>query len=92
MVAVEQHIDYKRELHAGALITIRSTVLELKEKSIHLTHEMRDDETGEVCATTNIVGVCIDATLRKARALPSDIRTMTVEQAWATEQNYLHIT
>jgi acyl-CoA thioester hydrolase len=74
MVAVEQHIDYKGELHAGDLVTIRSAVLELKEKSIRLTHEMRNDETGELAATTVIVAVHIDASLRKARPLPSDIR------------------
>jgi acyl-CoA thioester hydrolase len=45
-VVVEQHIDYKRELHAGDLITIRSALLEVKDKSIRMTHEMRNDETG----------------------------------------------
>jgi Thioesterase-like superfamily len=34
MVTVEQHIDYKRELHAGDLVTIRSAVVEIKEKSM----------------------------------------------------------
>ena len=78
VVAVEQHIDYKRELHAGDLITIRSAVLEVKEKSIRLTHEMRNDETGELVATTEIVGVYIDASLSKACPLPSDIRERAV--------------
>lgn len=74
VVAVEQHIDYKRELHAGDLVTIRSAVLEVREKSIRLTHEMSNDETGELAAATVIVGVHIDATLRKASPLPSDVR------------------
>src|SRR5436190_2173667 len=30
LAAVEQHIEYKRELHAGDLITIHSSVLEAK--------------------------------------------------------------
>lgn len=74
MVAVEHHIDYKSELHAGDLVTIRSAVLELKEKSIRLTHDMRNDETGELAATTVIVAAHIDASVRKARPLPADIR------------------
>jgi acyl-CoA thioester hydrolase len=74
MAAVEQQIEYKRELHAGDLITIRSTVLETKEKSIRMFHEMRKDPTEELAATTVIVGVHIDATLRKARPLPADVR------------------
>src|SRR5881275_2694051 len=33
MAAVEQHIEYKRELRAGDLVTIRSAMLEVNEKS-----------------------------------------------------------
>jgi acyl-CoA thioester hydrolase len=73
MVAVEQHIEYKRELRAGDLISIRSTVLEVREKTIRFAHEMRNDETGEVAATTAIVGVYFDTKARRARPLPADI-------------------
>jgi acyl-CoA thioester hydrolase len=74
MAAVEQHIEYKRELHAGDLISIRSAVLELKEKSIRFVHEMTNDETGELAARTVIVGVYFDTTARKSLALPADVR------------------
>jgi acyl-CoA thioester hydrolase len=80
MAAVEQHIDYKRELYAGDLVTIRSAVMEVKEKSIRVLHEMSNDETGELAATTVIVGIHIDASLRKARPLPSEIRERAVLQ------------
>ncbi len=81
VVAVEQHLDYKRELHAGDLVTIRSAVLEMKEKSVRLIHEMRNDGTGELAATANIVGVYIDASLRKACTLPTDVRERAVFHA-----------
>jgi acyl-CoA thioester hydrolase len=74
MAAVEQHIQYKREMHAGDAITIQSALLEVKEKSIHMLHKMIDDASGEVAATTVIVGVHIDATVRKAIRLPEDVR------------------
>ena len=74
MAAVEQHIEYKRELHAGDLISIRSAVLEVKEKSIRFVHEMTNDETGELAARTVIVGVYFDTTARKSLALPADVR------------------
>jgi acyl-CoA thioester hydrolase len=74
MVAVEQQIVYKRKLHAGDLVTIRSAVLELKEKSMRLSHEMSNDKTGELAATSNIVGAYIDANLGRACALPPDAR------------------
>ena len=54
MAAVEQHIQYKRELRAGDPITIRSAVLQVKDKSIWLSHEMRNDDTGDVAATAVI--------------------------------------
>ena len=74
MAAVEQHIQYKRELHAGDAITIQSALLEVKDKSIHMLHKMIDDASGEVAATTVVVGVHIDAIVRKAIRLPQDVR------------------
>jgi acyl-CoA thioester hydrolase len=74
MAAVEQHTEYKRELHAGDTITIRSSVLDVKDKAIRLRHEMTNDETGDVAAFTTITGVHIDAHARKARPLPVDVR------------------
>ena len=74
MAAVEQHLIYKRELRAGDCVSIRSGLLEIRDKSLRMWHEMRDDVTGELCASMEVVGVHIDAVTRKARALPSDIR------------------
>lgn len=74
MVAVEQHIEYKRELRAGDVITVRSTLLEVKDKSIRFAHEMTNDETGEVAARTTLTGVYFDTSLRKARSLPPEIK------------------
>jgi acyl-CoA thioester hydrolase len=74
MAAVEQHIEYKRELHAGDLITIRSAALEVKEKSIRFVHEMTNDETGELSARTILVGVYFETTARKSLVLPAGVR------------------
>ena len=67
MVAVEQHIEYKRELVAGDLITIRSSVEEVREKSVLVVHEMANQETQELASRTVLTGVCIDMITRKAR-------------------------
>jgi acyl-CoA thioester hydrolase len=74
MVAVEQHIEYKRELRAGDVVTVRSTVLEVKDKSIRFSHEMSNDDNGDVAARTTLTGVYFDTSLRKARSLPSEIK------------------
>jgi len=74
MAAVEQRIEYKRELLAGDLITIHSWIQEVREKVILFVHEMTNEETKEVAARTFLTGVCLDTTTRKARPLPEDVR------------------
>ena len=74
MAAVEQQIQYKRELYAGDAVTIQSVLLEVKEMSIRMLHKMVDDRSGEIAATTAVVGVHIDARVRKALRLPDDVR------------------
>jgi acyl-CoA thioester hydrolase len=79
MAAVEQHTQYKRELYAGDAVTIQSALLEVKDKSIHMLHKIIDDATGEVAATTVVVGVHIDAVIRKAIRLPEDVRAKAMQ-------------
>jgi len=79
MAAVEQHTRYRRELHAGDAITIHSALLEVKDKSIHMLHKMVHEPTGEVAATTVVIGVHIDSTIRKAIPLPEDVRQTAME-------------
>ena len=74
MAAVEQRILYKRELHAGDTVAIRSGAIEVKEKSVRFVHEMRNAESGEVSAITLLTGVFIDTAARKACAFPEHFR------------------
>ena len=74
MAALEQHIDYECELRAGDVITIRSEIIELRNKVVRFRHVMTNDGTGEVSATTTLVGVHFDLAARKAKPLPDDIR------------------
>jgi len=81
MAAVEQTIQYKREPVAGDLVTIHSSLVELKEKSIRFLHEMRKDDSGEVVATTTLVGVHLDTSVRRACALPALVAAHVKELA-----------
>ena len=38
---MQQNIAYKRELLAGDIVEIRSALVEIRDKSIRLEHEMR---------------------------------------------------
>jgi acyl-CoA thioester hydrolase len=73
MAAVDQHIEYRRELKAGDVVTIRSQVLELSERKIRFRHEMVNGDTGEVAAVTTLLGVHMDTQARRACAFPAKI-------------------
>jgi acyl-CoA thioester hydrolase len=72
MAAVEQTISYQRELMPGDLITVSSAVLEVKDKSIRFSHEMRKEDSGEIAATTVLVAVHLDTVARRACAFPPE--------------------
>jgi acyl-CoA thioester hydrolase len=73
MAAVEQRIVYKRELLAGDVISIRSGILEVKEKVIRFCHEMRNEATGEIAAITVITGIHMDRRIRKSIPFPVNV-------------------
>src|SRR5215831_2868963 len=74
VAGVEQHIEYKRELFPGDVVTITSTILEVREKAIRFEHEMRNDETGELAARMVVVAVHLDRTTRRASPFPDPVR------------------
>jgi acyl-CoA thioester hydrolase len=73
VVAVRQNITYRRELHAGDLVSIRTGILEMRERVIRFYHEMRNDESDELSAATMITGVHLDAQQRKTCPFPASI-------------------
>ena len=73
MAAVQQNITYKRELHPGDTVAVRSAFLEVREKVARFVHEMRNAQTGEVSAVCVITGVSMDSATRKSTPFPADI-------------------
>jgi len=73
MAAVDQHITYSRELHAGDIITIRTRLVELAGKIIKFRHEMFNGETGDVAAATDLIAVHMDTKIRKSSPFPDHI-------------------
>ena len=74
MAAVEQTIQYKRELLPGDIVTVHSVLLDIKDKAVRFSHEMRKADAGEVAATTTLTGVHIDTIARRACAFPAEVR------------------
>jgi len=73
MAAVQQNITYRRELRAGDVVSIRSGVLETREKVIRFFHEMYNDETDEIAAATELTGVHMDTVRRKSCPFPEQV-------------------
>jgi acyl-CoA thioester hydrolase len=73
MAAVEQRIIYARELHAGAVLSIRTAVDEVHAKRLVFTHEMYNDETNTLAARCTLVGVHMDTVARRSCPLPDAV-------------------
>ena len=78
MAAVDQQISYIEELRAGDVVTIRTTLIEFKEKSLRFMHEMFNDETNVLVARTTLKGVYLGTVARKSCAFPDSIATKAV--------------
>ena len=85
MAGVQQNISYKRELFAGDIVEVRSTLLELRDKSIRFLHEMRNAETGEIAATCEITAVHLDRAAHKSSPFPPALRETAMKHLAATE-------
>ena len=72
-VAVEQRIQYKRELIAGSLVHITTELISLGRTSIRFVHHMYDSETNEEVAASELVGVYFDVDVRSAAAIPPSV-------------------
>ena len=73
MAAVQQNITYKREMMPGDVLTVRSRMLEVREKVIRFVHEMVAGETGEVAALCELTVVHLDRTRHTSSPLPPDV-------------------
>jgi acyl-CoA thioester hydrolase len=79
MAAVDQRIQYRKELVAGATVSIGSGVLEFRDKAVLFFHEMRNNQTGEVSATCRIMAVHMDAVARRAKPFPADFKARSTD-------------
>lgn len=71
---VQQLIRYERELLAGALPVVRTSLVRLGNKSIEYRHQLCDAETGGVHSTSDQVTVLFDLERRASAPLSEAIR------------------
>jgi acyl-CoA thioester hydrolase len=84
MAAVEMDVRYLKELRAGDLLSVRSGLSSVDEKSLRLVQEMRLGEAGELAAVMRVLAVHLDRAARRAVPLPETIaaraRALLVER------------
>lgn len=70
MVAVDQRIQYSKELVSGDLVFIESTLQEVRDKAIRFKHRLINQMNGEVAAEAEYISVFIDLKTRRAIEIP----------------------
>ena len=73
MAAVEQNILYKKELVPGDVVTVRSSIVEIRDKSLRFLHEMFRGGDGELAASAMLTAVHLDSVARRACSFAPDI-------------------
>lgn len=74
MAALEQITKYKSEITAGELLVIKSSILEVKDKTLRFLHVMYNAETEEEVASSELLAVHLDREKRKSCIFPQHIK------------------
>jgi len=79
MAALEQTTKYKAEVRSGDLLAVKSMVLEVREKIVKFRHVMRNAESLQEVASTELVAIHINREIRKSCPLPTSVRERCAE-------------
>jgi acyl-CoA thioester hydrolase len=83
--ALEQHIHYLAEVHAGELISIRSRLINRTAKRIHFMHFMINESTEKLAATLEVVGSHANLAQRRTSPFPAHIAAQIDEVLTANQ-------
>lgn len=73
MAALEQRIEYRRELHAGDVVAVNSRLTGVREKVLLVRQTLFDAERGHVAAVMDLVAAQLDTAARRAVPFPPAI-------------------
>jgi acyl-CoA thioester hydrolase len=70
LVALDQRIQYRREVLPGSLLDVATELMELGHKTLRYLHRMRNSETAEEVASMELLVGYLDKAARRTTALP----------------------
>ena len=76
---VESHITYDREVLDGDEVRCTTQLLGFDDKRIHYFHRMYHVRDGYLAATTELLAIHVDLTVRRVAAMPDDIQARLAE-------------
>ena len=76
---VHAETDFHRELHAGDVVVLESTVAKLGDKSATFHHRLINASTGALAMSTEFKCVLLNLAKRQAMPIPGDIRAAAAE-------------
>ncbi|MCH2203546.1 MAG: thioesterase family protein [Fuerstiella sp.] len=71
--ALESHIRYLSEVHAGHTVRIHSRIIGRSEKRFHVLHFMINEEKQDVSATQEIVSSYVSLSQRRTAPIPPEM-------------------
>lgn len=81
-VVVENFLDYRRPLHFGDPVTIKSFIRSVANKSLGFSHMVFNAETGALCVLSEATVILFDQKARKATSLTNDERLRFEAALW----------
>ena len=73
MAAVQQTIQYRKELMAGDVLRVESQLLDMRDKVVRFVHTMMNVEDETPAAICELTGVHMDTVMRKSTPFPPAI-------------------
>lgn len=73
LVALDQRIQYRREVLQGSLLEVRTVLVSLGDKTLRYVHRMRDTETEEDVASMDLLVAYLDKATRRTTPLPAEV-------------------
>jgi acyl-CoA thioester hydrolase len=70
LVALDQRIQYRREVLPGSLLDVTTELLELRDKTLRYRHRMHNSETAEEVASMELLVGYLDKAARRTTPLP----------------------